>query len=269
MLQRKQAMVYARALVVGFETNNLANIVCFADAFGSPRLRSGGISEYDLGKEFKINVKQQNGSVDGATYSSTSHGSHFHPYMQTYQAGPTFQPPYQGYPFPGMVVPPYYQRNLPWPPDVEDSKHRGKLSHMKESQDDNFDSSDSSSESDSGSDDLVRSVENKHEEKMITQQRNIFPNRLIKDANENESKKVTKRSNDWDSLNGNKNRVGNLRSTDDVSPVIKRPNTFKEELVSHKFKEPDTIPSVTTKFKRNRHLLKTLSESAERYKRCT
>ncbi|GKE24746.1 hypothetical protein Tco_1436258 [Tanacetum coccineum] len=122
---REQAMVYAWALVAGFETDNLADLICFADAFGSPRLRSGGISEYDHGKEFKIN---------------------------TYQAGPTFQPPYQGYPFPSMVVPPYYKGNLLWPPNLKDSKHRGKLSHMKGSQDDNFDSSDSSSESDSGSD---------------------------------------------------------------------------------------------------------------------
>ena len=41
VLQREQAMVYARALVAGFETDNLADLVCFADAFGSPRLRYG------------------------------------------------------------------------------------------------------------------------------------------------------------------------------------------------------------------------------------
>nr|GEY39942.1 hypothetical protein [Tanacetum cinerariifolium] len=262
VLQREQTMVYTRALVAGFETHNLADLVCFddasgslrlscffetdnladlvhfADAFGSPRLRYGrlfnlnhtqkielcntksndtgwmdevaamqaysrsqydymerscGISEYDHGKEFKINVKQQNGSVDGATDSSTSLG-----------------------------------RNLPWPPNMEESKHRGKLSHMEGSQDDNFDSSDSSSENDSRSDDLVTSVENKHEEKTITQQRNIFLNLLIKDANENDSKKVTKRSNDWDYLNGNKNRVGNLRSTDDETMEAWNPDMESE-----------------------------------------
>ncbi|GJY12983.1 hypothetical protein Tco_0382292, partial [Tanacetum coccineum] len=122
------------------------------------------------------------------------------------------------------------------------------------------------SESDSGSDDLVRSIENKHEEKTITQQRNIFPNLSIKDANENESKKVTKRSNDWDSLNGNKNRVGNLRSTDDVSPVIKIPNTFKEELVSHKFEEPDIIPSVTRSKFKERDIFEDNFKSAQRTK---
>ncbi|GJZ00372.1 tubulin gamma-1 chain [Tanacetum coccineum] len=39
VFQREQAMVYTRALVTGFETDNLADLVCFADAFGSPRLR--------------------------------------------------------------------------------------------------------------------------------------------------------------------------------------------------------------------------------------
>lgn len=38
-LQKEQAMVYARALVAGFETDNLEDLICFADAFGSPRLR--------------------------------------------------------------------------------------------------------------------------------------------------------------------------------------------------------------------------------------
>nr|GEW85466.1 COP1-interacting protein 7-like [Tanacetum cinerariifolium] len=95
-LQREQAVVYARALVAGFETDNLADLVCFADAFGSPRLRdaclnfmelcytktndtvwmdevaamqaysrsqydymerSGGILEYDHEKELRINTK--------------------------------------------------------------------------------------------------------------------------------------------------------------------------------------------------------------------
>ncbi|GJV64562.1 COP1-interacting protein 7, partial [Tanacetum coccineum] len=38
VFQREQAMVYTRALVTGFETDNLADLVCFADAFGSPRM---------------------------------------------------------------------------------------------------------------------------------------------------------------------------------------------------------------------------------------
>nr|GEX24391.1 COP1-interacting protein 7-like [Tanacetum cinerariifolium] len=88
---KRASEVYARALVAGFVTDDLTR-------------------------------SMSNGSVDCATDSSTGHGSHFHPYMQTYQASPTFQPPYQGYPFPGMVVPPYYQGNLPWPQNVEDSK---------------------------------------------------------------------------------------------------------------------------------------------------
>nr|GEY93172.1 hypothetical protein [Tanacetum cinerariifolium] len=230
-----------------FETNNLADLVRFADAFGSPRLSNAGILsvtvrlygniwwnlEYDHGKEFKINVKQQNDSVDGATDSSTSLGSHFHSYMQTYQAGPIFQPPYQGYPFPGMVVPPYYQGNLPWPPNMKESKHRGKLSHMKGSQNDNFDSSDSSSKNDSGSD--VRTSSRK----VVI--RNIDYINPISDG-------------------------GNLRSTDDVSPVIQRSNTFKEELVSHKFEEPDIIPSVTRPKYKERDIFEDNFKFSERTK---
>ncbi|GKA63595.1 DExH-box ATP-dependent RNA helicase DExH12-like protein [Tanacetum coccineum] len=114
--------------------------------------------------------------------------------------------------------------------------------------------------------DLVRLVKNKQEEEAITQQWNIFQNLLMKDANDNESKKVTKRSNDWDSLNGNKNHVGNLRSTDDVSQVKKRHSTFKEELVSHKFEEPDIIPFVTRPKFKERDIFEDNFKSVERTK---
>nr|GEY48231.1 hypothetical protein [Tanacetum cinerariifolium] len=88
----------------------------------------------------------------------------------------------------------------------------------------------------------------------------------MKDAIDIESKKVTKRSNDWDSLNGKKNRVGNQRSTDDVSPVIKRHSTFKEELVTHKFEEPYIIPFVTRPKFKERDIFKDDFKSAERTK---
>ena len=39
VLQKEQAMVYARALIAGFETENLEDLISFSDAFGSPRLR--------------------------------------------------------------------------------------------------------------------------------------------------------------------------------------------------------------------------------------
>ena len=39
VLQKEQAMVYARAIVAEFEIDNLEDLICFADAFGSPRLR--------------------------------------------------------------------------------------------------------------------------------------------------------------------------------------------------------------------------------------
>ncbi|GJR87523.1 COP1-interacting protein 7-like protein [Tanacetum coccineum] len=148
VLQREQAMVYARALVAGLETDDLARVVT---PHQGRMLEFHGIMQYQANDtiwmdevasmqayslvhstiiwkdqvEFQNMImgknlgSMSNGSVDGVTDSST-----------------------------GMVVPPYYQGNLPWSPNVEDSKHRGTLSHMKGSQDDNFDSSDSSSESD-------------------------------------------------------------------------------------------------------------------------
>ncbi|KAI3804806.1 hypothetical protein L1987_26625 [Smallanthus sonchifolius] len=268
VLQKEQAMVYARALVAGFETDFLQDLVCFADAFGSPRLREACLNfmelcntksddrvwmdevaamqaysgsqyaymEDDLSQELRINVqnvnlatKKHNGSIDGI-----SNENYLPQYVHSYQGGPMFHPPYQGYPFP------YYQGNLPWPPNVEDSRSRGRRSHKKRSQkltkDSNFDSSDSSSGSDSGSykrssskkviirninyitsardegseresdadQNLDRKVEEKHEGQKVTQQWDIFQNLLLKDVDDKES---------------------------------------KEEYVSHKFEDPNIIPS--------------------------
>lgn len=39
MLRKEQAMAYARALVAGFETENMNDLISFADAFGASRLR--------------------------------------------------------------------------------------------------------------------------------------------------------------------------------------------------------------------------------------
>ncbi|KAK9077504.1 hypothetical protein SSX86_005841 [Deinandra increscens subsp. villosa] len=264
VLQREQAMVYARAIVVGFETDFLQDLICFADAFGSPRLKEACLNfmelcntksndrvwmdevaamqvysrsqhaymEDDLGQELRINVqngnfatKNHNGSVDGI-----SNESHLPQYMHSYQGGPMFHPPYQGYPFP------YYQGNLPWPPNVEDSRSRGRHSHKKRSQeltqDGNFDSSDSSSGSDSGSHKrsssqkvIIRNinyitsardegseyesdVDQNLEGQTVTQQWDIFQNLLMNDVDDKES---------------------------------------EEEYVSHKFEDPNIFPS------RNQH----------------
>ncbi|KAI3771499.1 hypothetical protein L6452_02664 [Arctium lappa] len=48
VLQKEQAMVYARAIVVGFETDNLEDLICFIDAFGSPRLREACLDFMEL-----------------------------------------------------------------------------------------------------------------------------------------------------------------------------------------------------------------------------
>nr|GFA04803.1 hypothetical protein [Tanacetum cinerariifolium] len=39
MLRKEQAMAYARALVAGFETENMNDLISFADQFGASRLR--------------------------------------------------------------------------------------------------------------------------------------------------------------------------------------------------------------------------------------
>lgn len=39
MLRKEQAMAYARALVAGFETENMNDLILFADQFGASRLR--------------------------------------------------------------------------------------------------------------------------------------------------------------------------------------------------------------------------------------
>ncbi|CAH1444513.1 unnamed protein product [Lactuca virosa] len=235
ILQKEQAMVYARALVAGFETNNLEDLISFSDAFGSPRLReaclnfmelcntksndrvwmdevaamqayscsqssyietSGAIlfpEEDDPSQELRVNVqngnfstKKQNSAVD----------------IHTYHGNPMFHLPYQGYPFPPMLIPPYYQQNLPF----QDFKSRGKLSQKKESH-----SSDSSSESETRSSSrkiVIRNInyinsergletehksdenlefEDKREGEKVTQQWDIFQNLLMKDTDDKES----------------------------------------------------------------------------------
>nr|XP_043619197.1 COP1-interacting protein 7 isoform X2 [Erigeron canadensis] len=51
MLRKEQAMAYARALVAGFETENMNDLILFADAFGASRLREACIEFKDLCKK--------------------------------------------------------------------------------------------------------------------------------------------------------------------------------------------------------------------------
>ncbi|KAM1857603.1 hypothetical protein ACFX14_007692 [Malus domestica] len=126
-----------------------------------PYLRTSGIilagEDNDPNQNIMINVNQgilsvgKNGSLDTSVSESTSHGSQDanqdnnlpaldktsstdgkaqvpnpwpnHPqYMHNFQ-GPIYPQmhPYQGYPFPGMQVPPYYPGNMKWPPNGEES----------------------------------------------------------------------------------------------------------------------------------------------------
>ncbi|KAL4580295.1 hypothetical protein LXL04_016483 [Taraxacum kok-saghyz] len=233
VLQKEQAMVYARALIAGFETENLEDLISFSDAFGSPRLREACLNfmelchkksndrvwmdevaamqaysrshnsyigtpravlfpdEDDHSPELKINVQngnfatmKQNPSVD----------------MHTYHGNPIFHLPYQGCPF----IPPYYHPN----PQLQHFKS----SQKKGSQDGNFDSSDSSSESESKGSIVIRNINyitsekdeetnhksddnlTKGEGQMVTQQWDIFQNLLMKDTEEKEPEFDTKSS---------------------------------------------------------------------------
>lgn len=51
MLRKEQAMAYARALVAGFETENMNDLILFADQFGASRLREACIEFKDLCKK--------------------------------------------------------------------------------------------------------------------------------------------------------------------------------------------------------------------------
>ncbi|KMT13036.1 hypothetical protein BVRB_4g087500 [Beta vulgaris subsp. vulgaris] len=151
---------------------------------------------------------KQNGSTDvSMSDSMTSHGSsdanqdsqtlatdvkaqmpnpwaqQFPPYLRNFQ-GPIYQqmPPYQGYGFNGMQVPPqYYPANMPWPSDVNgsadhelhnrrdhksSSRKKGKASNArgseKEDHEEHTESSGSGSETDSSSE---RSHRKKHGKK--------------------------------------------------------------------------------------------------------
>ncbi|KAK7244347.1 hypothetical protein RIF29_39167 [Crotalaria pallida] len=72
-----------------------------------------------------FDISQDNSlPTDGRAQTPMSWPNHLPQYMHNFQ-GPAFQqmPPYQGYLYPGMQVPPssYYPGNMQWPPNVEDS----------------------------------------------------------------------------------------------------------------------------------------------------
>ncbi|GAB2284550.1 COP1-interacting protein 7 [Dionaea muscipula] len=51
VLQKEQAMVFARALAAGFEMDNLGHLISFSDAFGASRLRAACMTFMDLYKK--------------------------------------------------------------------------------------------------------------------------------------------------------------------------------------------------------------------------
>ncbi|KAI3497085.1 hypothetical protein L1887_39467 [Cichorium endivia] len=272
-LQKEQAMVYARALVAGFETDNLEDLICFADAFGSPRLReacinfmelyntksndrvwmdevaamqaysrshfsymeTSDVKEDDLNQELRINV--QNGN-----FATKKHNSSID--THTYHGNPMFHLPYQGYPFP-----PYYQQNLPW----QDFENRGKRSQKKDSQDDNSDSSNSTSGNESKK--IVirninymtseRNVEKEHksdenltfEGEKVTQQWDIFQNLLMKDSDNEESEEIVSSKFEEQNINlSGRHKEGDwfLRSLLDKEVHEKSKDIFEDNFQSTK-----------------------------------
>ncbi|TYJ01617.1 hypothetical protein E1A91_A13G166300v1 [Gossypium mustelinum] len=150
VLSKEQAIAYAHSLVAGYEPDHMEDLLSFADAFGASRLRENenrlwmaevaamqacprpdlsylGTSGIVLAGEendpnqnlmMSLSSTKQNGSADASDAGSSDI------YPDEKAQGPGFQQmsPYQGYFFPGMhAVPPYYSRNMHWPPNVEDS----------------------------------------------------------------------------------------------------------------------------------------------------
>ncbi|GJY74893.1 protein STRUBBELIG-receptor family 8 [Tanacetum coccineum] len=95
VLQREQAMVYTRALVTGFKTDNLADLVCFADAFGSPSLRAHGTSRSSILGEATINLADYSDASQPAAISvpliGSDHGTILHVFVQLVTAKTGFR----------------------------------------------------------------------------------------------------------------------------------------------------------------------------------
>ncbi|KAK7272513.1 hypothetical protein RJT34_29152 [Clitoria ternatea] len=117
----------------------------------------------DIGQDYPLPTSGQTASLDGRAQIPMPWPNHHPQYIHNFQ-GHAFQqmPPYQGYLYPGMQVPPsYYPGNMQWPPNAEDShkssskkkkKKKKKKKHsqvLAQSEDVSTASSDSSYESDS------------------------------------------------------------------------------------------------------------------------
>ncbi|KAL9322307.1 hypothetical protein ACSQ67_010360 [Phaseolus vulgaris] len=75
------------------------------------------------GQDYSLPTQGQTPSTEGRAQMPMSWPNHVPQYIQNFQ-GHAFQqmPPYQGFLYPGMQVPPsYYPGNMHWPPSVEDS----------------------------------------------------------------------------------------------------------------------------------------------------
>ncbi|PPS18329.1 hypothetical protein GOBAR_AA02249 [Gossypium barbadense] len=146
VLSKEQAIAYAHSLVAGYEPDHIEDLLSFADAFGASRLREVCLNFMELCKRKNENrlwmaevaamqacprpdlsylgtsgivlageENDPNQNLMMSLSSTKQNGS-----ADASDAGSSDINP--GYFFPGMhAVPPYYSRNMHWPPNVEDS----------------------------------------------------------------------------------------------------------------------------------------------------
>ncbi|GER25406.1 COP1-interacting protein 7 [Striga asiatica] len=130
LLQKEQAMAYARAVVAGYEIDTIDDLVCFADAFGASRLRDACIDFKELYKRKHSDNQWMNelAAVQACPVTDLSYvgasgimltadknnGAATEQKLNTQQMPWMNQiPPYM-YNFPGYY--PYYPGNVGWAP---------------------------------------------------------------------------------------------------------------------------------------------------------
>ncbi|CAI9088552.1 OLC1v1022903C1 [Oldenlandia corymbosa var. corymbosa] len=155
VLRKEQAMAYARALVAGFEMDNIDDLISFSDAFGAKRLRDACNNFMELcnkksndgmwmdevarmracAPEFSYMgtsgiILASDGQADASVSDSTTNetntaaaqSTQVPPWAQYFQGPPLHQfPPYQGYFYPGMPPQSYYPGSAPWSSTTEDT----------------------------------------------------------------------------------------------------------------------------------------------------
>ncbi|TYH92321.1 hypothetical protein ES332_A13G174400v1 [Gossypium tomentosum] len=209
VLSKEQAIAYAHSLVAGYEPDHIEDLLSFADAFGASRLREVCLNFMELCKRknenrlwmaevaamqacprpdlsyfgtsgivlageendpnqnlmMSLSSTKQNGSADASDAGSSD-----------INPGKDGSPNFSGYFFPGMhAVPPYYSRNMHWPPNVEDSSlargwepedHRSHKSSSRNKKKSSRSKADETSKQDESTEPSDSSSENEPEEQV-------------------------------------------------------------------------------------------------------